>query len=144
MKYIMILLVFLLPFSCKNGAETAAGNMNAYGVSDTVFLDSRGNRYQYIGLIPDSLRTPEQQALIRKLGEVAVKYIAIKDNHMVIEITKEQFLAKGIPERYYRILQKNVRDNNAFIDSVGIKDVDELIKERNDRYYRLLQKQKKP
>jgi len=61
--------------------------------------------------------------------------IVVEDNNMALKISKQEFLAKGIPERYYIILQKNILDNNIFFKSNGIKNVDSLCPKRNENYF---------
>jgi hypothetical protein len=77
------------------------------------------------------------------LQDVAINNVSVKNNRMVVDISREQILAKGIPERYYHILLQNIRDNNAYIDSIGITNVDSLVTQRNIEYFRYMQEREK-
>lgn len=129
MKYTLLICISFAILSCKGKTET-----KGTAASDTTYIDIKGNKYKFLGQIQDSLRTSEQTNLIEKLNEITVLYISVKNNHMVFNLSREEFLAKGIPERYYNILEENIRDNNTFFDSNGIKDVDKMIEERKKTY----------
>lgn len=91
--------------------------------NDTLHIDTT---YKYINLIPDSLRTPEQKEFIRNLANVLVRYIKIENNHMILTLSRSQLIKKGIPSPYYDMIQKNLRDNNSFIDKNDIKNFDSM------------------
>lgn len=84
------------------------------------------SNYNYVNLIPDSLRTPEQRHLLKRLGKIVVDYVEVKNNHMVFTLSREQLLSMGIPSQYYDIIEKNIRDNNAYFDKNRIKGVDSM------------------
>jgi len=136
MKKIILFLFFIALFSCnrKTTIVDTTEKDTTNKVSDTVYIDSKGGEYKFLGQIPDSLRTIEQTELIKKLTDITVEYMTVKDNHLVFLLSKEEFLAKGIPERYYKIIQQNLVDNNTFYDANGIKNVEEMIKKRNEEY----------
>ncbi|GAA4313197.1 hypothetical protein [Compostibacter hankyongensis] len=142
MKYLILLVLSGMVFSCTTDGRKDADDISGYGVSDTMYVDAKGNRYKHLAQIPDSLYTPEQKELVRRLDEIIVKYTKAKDKHMVLELTKEQYLKMGLPERYYIILKKNIQDNNAFLDSAGITNVEELIRKRNENIYKKLEDHK--
>ncbi len=62
---------------------------------------------------------------------------------MVLELNKEEFLKMGIPVRYYKIIKQNVQDNNTFIDTSGITNVEEMYNETKAETYRWLNTHKK-
>lgn len=62
---------------------------------------------------------------------------------MALELTKEQFLAMGIPIRYYIILKKNIQENNNFLDTSGTAHIEEMIRKRNVEIYKKLKEFKK-
>ncbi len=128
-KFIVVSLFFTVLLSCQSQTD-----QHSAAYRDTIYLDVKGNEYKFLMKIPDSLRTAEQTALLQRLSEVIVKNTSVKNNHMVLDISKEQFVAKGIPERYYHLLQESIRDNNDFFDANGIKNVDSMIRERNEAY----------
>jgi len=136
MKTVAFLFFCLTLFSCRNGttSDGVAMAIDSLHVDDTVYVDIKGTEHKFLGRIPDSLRTEEQVRLLRLMNDITVDHISVKDNHMVLELSRDEFLAKGIPERYYKILQRNIVDNNIFFDTSGIKNVDELMRLRNEEY----------
>lgn len=70
--------------------------MRGHEVLDTPHFDPR---YEHVQLSPDSLRTPEDLLLIEKL-KVIHKCLKAEGNEVVLSLTKEEFLAVGIPEQY--------------------------------------------
>lgn len=133
MKYLTLICIFLLIVACKGNTPNIPQNtLNA--AEDTSYVDNKGDKYKFLGQIPEELRTPAQNTLIDKLNEVTVNYISVKNNHMIFDLTKDEFIAKGLPARFYNSLQKNIRDNNDFFDTNGIKDVDKMIEKRKKEY----------
>lgn len=140
---LLLFLATLCLFSCENKsasgtdddatAKPTESHNVVKNVADTTYVDVKGNKYQYLGVIPDSLRTPEQKQLIKLINEVSFKYMSVENNHMVFKLTREEYLAKGIPERYYDLLLKNIQDNNLFFDANGIKNVDKMINETREQ-----------
>jgi len=43
-------------------------------------VDIKGQKYNFLVQIPDSLRTEEQTELIKKLQKIIVNHIVVKDN----------------------------------------------------------------
>ncbi|GAA4337755.1 hypothetical protein GCM10023149_47380 [Mucilaginibacter gynuensis] len=126
MKYIIGAFICLGLAACK-GAGTSE-------IKDTSYIDKRGNQHKFLGIIPDSLRTTEQANLIDKLNEISIKYTYVKNNHMVFDLTKEEFVKLGIPIRFYETFKKNIADNNSYFDANGIKNADKMLAERNKEY----------
>lgn len=144
MKYNSLLFITILfLFSCKNESNSQTENKKnstltqpsetASGPLDTTYLDIKGNQYRYLGMIPDSLRTAEQQKLIKLINEVTFKYMTVRNNRMVFTLTKEEYLKKGIPERYYIYHQQNIIDNNRHFEENGITDVQKLLEDAKER-----------
>jgi hypothetical protein len=137
---ILLPLLILALLSCTNRTDTEADNSNkalkaknvaqpTKTTSDTTYIDAKGNPHRFLAGIPDSLRTEEQSRLMKLINENTYKYISVKNNHMVYELTREQFVAKGIPSRYFDLTQKSIKDNNLFFDANGVKNVDSLVRE---------------
>lgn len=85
--------------------------------------------FEYVHLIPDSLRTPEQKQLILLLYSVLVDSMVIENNHFVFKLNKTEFLKKGIPEPYYSLIMNDIKQNNIFIDSNVVEDMDQLLQD---------------
>lgn len=90
------------------------------------FTSENRGKEQLVHLIPDSLLTPAQVELKKRIGEVIVKYVTIKDNKYVLSIRKREFINKGIPSEYYNLLKKNIKENNDFIRDNNIENVESL------------------
>lgn len=91
--------------------------------------------YQYVHLVPDSLRTSEQQKLCDLILETIVHNLKVEDNHLVFSLSERAFLKSGIPKPYYDLLQQNLRDANCLIDSVGVKGMDSILNESYKQLY---------
>lgn len=52
----------------------------------------------------------------------------VKDNHMYFKLNRQQFIDSGIPGPYFDILQQNIKENNAYFDSLGLTNVDSILK----------------
>ncbi|MNK92502.1 hypothetical protein D3C87_1126290 [compost metagenome] len=134
MRNFIKLLLCITLFSCNNHTPH-----NETSVKDTTYVDIKGQKYNFLAQIPDSLRTEEQTELIKKLQKIIVNNIVVKDNKQVFDISKEEFLATGIPERYYKMMQRNISDNNALFDSIGVSNVDELVRKTKEDYNKSVQ-----
>ncbi len=85
--------------------------------------------YEYVHLIPDSLRTPEQQELLLLIRETVDNNLKVKDNHLTFSLSEADFINKGIPKQYYDLLQHNLKETNDFVDSVGLTNMDSILRE---------------
>src|SRR5690606_8156241 len=60
---------------------------------------------EYVHMIPDSLRTAEQQAVYDKLKKelprIYVEHVVVKDSLLVLRMTRDKFAETGLPEQYY-------------------------------------------
>jgi len=72
-------------------------------------------------MIPDSLRTAEQQAVYDKLKKelprIYVEHVVVKDSLLVLRMTRDKFAETGLPEQYYDLLLKDIQNHNAFFYS---------------------------
>lgn len=85
--------------------------------------------YEYVHLIPDSLRTPEQQKLYHLILETVISHLKVDNNHLSFSLSELDFTNRGIPKPYYELLQHSIKDANHFIDSVGINNMDSILRE---------------
>lgn len=76
---------------------------------------------EYVHMIPDSLRTAEQQAVYDKLKKelprIYVEHVVVKDSLLVLRMTRDKFAETGLPEQYYDLLLKDIQNHNAFFYS---------------------------
>lgn len=127
-KKILILIAFCLltAASCKEKGRTTTRNIKSVKAKQ-VYIDLRGKHYKFLADIPDSLRTPEQKLFVKSLTDVLINGVVAENNHMVLKMSKEECLAKGMTEKTYNDLQTSIQDNNRFYDSTGNKKVAELV-----------------
>ncbi|MET3115613.1 hypothetical protein AAKU52_003364 [Pedobacter sp. CG_S7] len=121
MKYLFLFIVITV-LSCQENKTPSVNKKK-----NITYLDSKGKAYKYFAEIPDSLRTPEQQKFAKAYTDVLLNYVVVENNHMVLKISKEEFLSKGLSETDFQVFKENIRTNNAWIDSLGIKDVDKML-----------------
>ena len=91
-------------------------------------LDSERDTFEYVHLIPDSLRTMEQKELLLLLEKTIKENLQVKDNHLFFKLSESDFVELGIPVQYYKKLQQDLDDANSFIDLNGIERIDTLLK----------------
>ncbi len=95
----------------------------------TTYVDIKGGQYKYFGLIPDSLRTPQQEGYIQSLDDVILHGIIVKNNQEVLVFTKTECVAKGLSAQGYEDLKNSIRTNNSMMAANGIKDAARMIRE---------------
>lgn len=128
MKLLMFTAFCLLTAAtCKNTGEKVAKTSQPNQSKHIEYIDVKGNQYKSFGDIPDSLRTPDQKIYAKSLNDVLLNGVKVENNHMVLKLSKEECLAKGMTEQTYNDLQKNLRDNNHYFDSLGVKNVAAMI-----------------
>ena len=90
-------------------------------------------------LLPDSLRTPEQDAIRDKMVKIALLNTEVKNNKMCLKIKRDHFVEQGLPGFCYDMIQFDYANNNKMFDEVskttGISvDVEQLFKEAKEEY----------
>lgn len=83
--------------------------------------------FEYVHLIPDSLRTVEQEELFLLLQKTITENLQVRDNHLYFILSENDFVKRGIPIQYYNKLQQDLDDANHFIDLRGIERVDTIL-----------------
>ena len=127
MKFLLLItLCILTAVSCKEKTTNSTQVVNSKK-SKQVFIDSKGKQYKFFGEIPENRRTPEQKLFAKSLKDVLLHGVIAENNHMVLKMTKEECMAKGMTEKTYNELQTNIKENNHFFDSTGNKKVAEMI-----------------
>lgn len=116
-------LAVLLLANCSNGAKNAESSER----KNIAYTDIKGNKYKDFNQIPDSLRTAEQEAFVKSLADIMPNGLRVENNHVLLKLSKQDYLAQGLSEQYYEFLQSTLRSNNAYIDKEGINDVDKLV-----------------
>lgn len=111
----------------KADLKPALNSVQYVNLKDTAYVDKKGNEYKFLGQIPPELRSAEQIKYLKSLLRVISDNLIVKDNHMFLDITKQEFIKSGLLERDYDFAQNGLIDNNEWIDSKGIKDVNKMI-----------------
>lgn len=128
-KYSLIGTLLLTAAACNNQKnndhklETNPESIEAMVDKDRfVWPDSIEN----ILVVPDSLLvqgdsvlnlmdvyTPKQRELLKLLMTTFIDNVEAKDDSLIFVISREEFIAKGIPEPYYDMLGQNIKDLNS-------------------------------
>lgn len=123
-RSILIACVLLFLFSCQERNKRSDVQKTT---SDTSYFDPN---YEYIHLIPDSLRTKEQNDILDTLNSVVARNMGIKDGHLIFKMTKEEFVKKGIPVQYYDLILKDINANNNYLDTAKLQQsIDEILRD---------------
>ncbi|HWK98481.1 MAG TPA: hypothetical protein VNQ55_00975 [Parapedobacter sp.] len=100
---------------------------------------------EYVQLIPDSIRTAEQQAvydmLQKEIPRILSEHVEVKDSILVFNMTRDEFVETGLPEQYYDLLLKDIQNINYF--SVSGQFHDQILEEiwNNGKHYKELMEQ---
>lgn len=70
-----------------------------------------------------------EPAELELLHKMLIENVKVVDNRMVTELTKSDFVELGLPEKYYDQLIIDLKNNNDFFESKGIKNVEEMFNE---------------
>lgn len=119
---VLLLGASLLAQSCDYSKNVALK------LKDTIFLDSKGKAYKFLGEIPDTLRTEQQKATLKKLLQVHREHFKVENNKFVLKLSKREFLAKGLSEYDYIVTLQEIDGNNKFVKEYGL-DADSLNRE---------------
>ncbi|QQD15042.1 hypothetical protein [Sphingobacterium sp. UDSM-2020] len=125
-RFIIVPIMVFILFSCRNSNNTVKSK-EITKEKEPYFRPD----YHYAQQTPDSLRTPEQNALLKKLSIVLYENLAVKDNKMVFNLSEKEFVAKGIPVEYYELIQKDLINNNKFFKENNYTNVDSILIESN-------------
>lgn len=66
-------------------------------------------------MIPDSVATAEQLALLKKIEKVSVCKIEARDSIIVLSVGRDYFIENGIPAEYYDSMLAEIDSTNAFM-----------------------------
>ena len=131
MKYIILILGGLLLLSgCQQADDEPEPTTDSSAVTaqkDSIRDLKPG--FDYVTQIPDSLQTPEQQKLAKQLLEISIEHVKAVDNHMVFDMSRDQFRRTGVPIEYYRLFKKGMNDMNRYFKKRNIKNVNKMMEE---------------
>lgn len=119
MKETFLFCFLVLLLSC-NGTTV---NRNGLDTASAPYFDPD---FEYIHMIPDSLRTADQNEFLKHLQQVIDDHLQSENNELVFTLGKAEFVAKGIPEAYYILIMKDLENNNKFFNESSI-NVDSVL-----------------
>jgi hypothetical protein len=94
--------------------------------------------------VADSVATPEQLAMKKKLNEMIWNCVQVKDNRLTLTVGKDYFKKNEIPEIYYDFTLESLKETNDGLDKwekEGLKvDVDKLFEDAKKEYLTTKQK----
>ncbi|GHT52653.1 hypothetical protein AGMMS49982_13460 [Bacteroidia bacterium] len=105
----MAFIAFGFFYSCVKGTNNAVDIAEAEKEARQTIL--------MLGMIPDSLRSPEQKTLAKNLDLLVHEHCLVKNNHLEVAISKKEFETIGVPEIYYNILKKDIENINHYLDT---------------------------
>lgn len=77
--------------------------------------------------LPDSLKTPEQIALMEKYIKFTLENTVVKKNQMYLTVGKKQFIEQGFPAIYYDMVLYQYTQNNKLFKEVEKSHGGELL-----------------
>ena len=105
MKRLYYLILTLLLSSCSGRNIISQEQYNEYAEQIGFFL-------------PDSLRTPEQDAIRDKYVKVAMANTEIRNNEMHLTVGRNYFVEQGLPASCYDMVMFEYANNNKVIKDV--------------------------
>lgn len=119
----LILCAALFLLSCQNNSKVSD---QVKSVQEEPYFRPD---FDYVQQTPDSLWTSEQKELVKKLQAVITpENLKVVDNQVVFNMTKEEFVAMGIPEEYFELIEKDMVNNNKFFKENNV-NVDSMMNE---------------
>lgn len=115
MKTTIIVILCFISFSCNSNRKDTTE------ISKTPPADTE-RIYQTV----DSARLTKEMEKVQKL---IVKYLKVKNNHLIMSLTKEQFQQYGVSGHYYDQIIDDIKRANHRIDSLNIKNTKEMLQE---------------
>jgi len=114
-------------WSCTRHTTTPKMTNRGYGVyKQGKFVPMR---------IPDSLLTPKFNVMMTQMEMLIGRHTVVEDNHFVLRLSKRDFRKNGIPGIYFDVIQRELVNNNAFIDENQL-DANQLINSGIFKKYR--------
>lgn len=83
---------------------------------------------------PDSALTANELEAKGKLATFLEKHLKVEDNHFVLDVEPQDFEKAGLSKYYYDLLMVRFAEANKFVDSLGVKDLEEKFKEGSIEY----------
>ncbi|WP_320167773.1 hypothetical protein [Mangrovibacterium marinum] len=77
---------------------------------------------------PDSTLTISQLATKEKISKILKEHLTVVDNQFLLLAKPKDFEKAGVSKYYFILYQKSFNDINRAIDSLGIKNLDEIFK----------------
>lgn len=124
MKIYLYLFCFVFFIACngKKSLKTNVDELYAAIPKDTL------TELLSISGFPDSTLTVSQLATKKKINKILEEHLTVVDNQFVLLAEPKDFEKVGLSKYYYIMYKKSFNDTNRAIDSLGIKNLDEIFK----------------
>lgn len=127
-----LLLLIVLLVSGISCAYAQSGTIYASPRQDTFPLDPN---FEYIFNIPEEKRTEQHKKALFLILDVITSNIKAVNGEMILDITEEEFVAKGLAKQYYHREQHNIKVMNEFVKTNNLQsDVPRLVKEARESF----------
>ena len=117
-------------------SSSACQNNNQVEKAEKVFEPVPLN--ELVSAVPDTIASPEQLALKRKIEHIVYFKTVVKDNHFKLTVDKDYFIQNDIPLTYYDLLVENLEANNKLADELKSQghelNVAEMFEESKKEY----------
>ncbi len=113
MRKYLVAIIVLFSISCSNQNKLKDG-------------------FRYVHLVADSLKTEADFHLIKKLHDIQYSYLKAKDNKIVLDITKKEFVSKGVPVEYYDLFISDIKEGNKLLKEYDNVDIESLLKDMRE------------
>ncbi|MDR2954580.1 MAG: hypothetical protein LBV43_05825 [Prevotella sp.] len=125
MKYLALFLSFLL-------ITMIACNSNSSKVD--YYKD-----YHDFSFVSDSIMPEGQKAFLRDLILVMYDNMTVEDNLIKFNLSKKEFIEKGFNEKYYKHIEKNIEELNAYFSS-SQENAEEMLNKSREEILESLKK----
>ncbi|MBD5366600.1 MAG: hypothetical protein HDR82_06275 [Bacteroides sp.] len=123
-------------------SSSACQNNNQVEKAEKVFEPVPLN--ELVTAVPDTIASPEQLALKRKIEHIIYFKTVVKDNHFELTVDKDYFIQNDIPLTYYDLLVENLEANNKLADELKSQghelNVAEMFEESKKEYEAYIKK----
>lgn len=127
--FLLLILTFGLFYSCRkqteNNTETKSPEEEAICKIEAVLIT------------PENFRSAEEKVLLEQIGSVIFERGMIRNERIVITISKKEWTDLGLSEAYYSKWEKEIEDYNNYLDAMNPVDRQlflESYKEAQEKY----------
>lgn len=112
---VCMLFILIAGLGCREPSVPKGSSIREKSMVDSVMSQ--------IYRTPDSLKTPEQRQILKKVRIAIAKYVQLRDGNFSFVLPKEQFVKKtGLDIAFYDAFIKNMEENNSMSKKMNFKD----------------------